>query len=470
MTQLDATGGLTYATYLGSTAHDRAAAIETHPAGGFAIAGYTASPGFPTTTGAFQPAFGGGQLDAFVLRFDPRFPAANQLLRSTFLGGQSVEGWLAAIAMFNANLIDVAVMPGGEIAVAGVTRSRDFPVTGTAFSTSVAGRKDMFVSVLDATLSNQQYSTYLGGQTEDAVEEVAVTPDGDLAVSGFTRDGTYPSTPGAFQSTYGGGGMDCVVSVLDPTAAGAASLRYSTFLGGPDDDGSMAITAESSGVLLVSLIAKPGLPTTAGASIPVHPGGGDPAGAVARLDPAGGGTADLHYASYLDDGPTFITDLAVRPDGRAVLVGATGSLAHPISPSTFQPFLGGGAADAFISVVDLIPTNVTRLGAGSGACDDLDLQISAMPVSGGAFELLCNEWPGTPGVLLIGLPLASPANVLGIDLWLASAVQLAVAAPRIRLAVPPAVPLTGGLGSQFVWLATPACGTGLLAASDALVF
>src|SRR5207249_8124413 len=82
--------GLVYSTYLGGSAGtfgDAAASVDVNYAGNAVTAvvtGDTDSTDFPTTPGAYQPAYGGGADDAFVARIAPDGDA---LLYSTYLGG-----------------------------------------------------------------------------------------------------------------------------------------------------------------------------------------------------------------------------------------------------------------------------------------------------------------------------------------------------------------------------------------------
>src|SRR5262249_11239365 len=61
----------------------------------------------------------------------------------------------------------------------------------------------------------------------------------------------FPTTTGAYQSRSGGG-QDAFVAKLNPALAGAASLVYSTYLGGSGSDGQLAtsLTAPSVGTYI----------------------------------------------------------------------------------------------------------------------------------------------------------------------------------------------------------------------------
>src|SRR5205823_13419092 len=84
------------------------------------LAGVTASTDFPVTAKAFQRRFGGGEIDGFVTKLNPRGSA---LVWSTYLGGSGDDG------ATNGPQIDRA----GHVYVAALTTSVDHPVTTDAF-------------------------------------------------------------------------------------------------------------------------------------------------------------------------------------------------------------------------------------------------------------------------------------------------------------------------------------------------
>src|SRR5205814_7601835 len=89
--------------------------------------------------------------------------------------------------------------------------------------------------VIDPVLS---YSTYLGGNSFDGGYSIAADASGNAYVTGWSSSSNFPTTAGAFQTTFGGGNYngDAFVTKLNSTGS---ALVYSTYLGGNSrEDGS----------------------------------------------------------------------------------------------------------------------------------------------------------------------------------------------------------------------------------------
>src|SRR5262249_41656499 len=94
----------------------------------------------------------------------------------------------------------------GSAYVSGYTKSTDFPTTPGAFDTSFnGGIFDAFVTKVNAAGSALVYSTFLGGSGKDYGNGIAVDGVGSVYAVGTTRSTNFPTTPGAFQTTYAGG-------------------------------------------------------------------------------------------------------------------------------------------------------------------------------------------------------------------------------------------------------------------------
>jgi len=139
------------------------------------------------------------------------------LVYSTYLGG-STNDYSYGIALDNS----------GSVYVTGYTQSTDFPTTAGAYQTTFGGGSGKaFVSKLNATGNGLVYSTYLGGNTDDMGNGIALDSSGSAYITGYTASSNFPTTAGAYQATLVGS-ISAFVSKLNATGSG---LVYSTYLG-----------------------------------------------------------------------------------------------------------------------------------------------------------------------------------------------------------------------------------------------
>src|SRR5439155_1126755 len=159
--------------------------------------------------------------DAFVTKLNP---LGSALVYSTYLGGISRD-----------HATGIAVDAAGNAYVTGNTSSVQFPTTPAAYQTTFGGSNDVliyqvdaFVTKLDPTGSALIYSTYLGGPGDDYGNAIAVDalPNPNAYVTGVTASTTFPTTPGAFQTSFGGGPPD------SPVDAFVAQVTEATVPGG----------------------------------------------------------------------------------------------------------------------------------------------------------------------------------------------------------------------------------------------
>jgi len=175
------------------------------PAGNAYVAGFTGSPDFRTTPGAFDRTFTGGPFDAFATKLDP----VGSVVYSTYLGGSGVD-----VAT------SIAVDSAGNAYVTGSTTSTNFPTTAAAFDRFLSGGSDAFVTKLDPAGSVLIFSTYLGGGGSDNGNGIAVDAAGNAYVTGSSDSADFPPTAGAFDPTFNGGLHDAFVAKISfaPTA------------------------------------------------------------------------------------------------------------------------------------------------------------------------------------------------------------------------------------------------------------
>ena len=115
------------------------------------------------------------------------------LVYSTYLGGSA-----------NDQANSIAIDTRGNTYITGFAQSIDFPTTMDAYQPALKGFANVFVSKMNPAGSALLYSTYLGGSGSDTGLGIAVDDSGNAYVTGSTRSSDFPTTPGAFQRTFGG--------------------------------------------------------------------------------------------------------------------------------------------------------------------------------------------------------------------------------------------------------------------------
>jgi len=369
-------------TYLGGSYEDRATAIAINPkTGDVYVAGNTLSPDFPKATGWAQGNNNGG-LDAFIARLNS---SLTQLLQSTYLGG---SGWDEALA--------IAVNPTtGDVYVAGNTLSTDFPKTaGGAQSTKSVG-SDAFVSRLNSNLTRILQSTYLGGSGWDEALAIAVHPTtGDVYVAGQTSSTNFPGTTGGAQVSNNGG-SDAFVAKLNPNLT---RILQSTYLGGGDDDGALAIAIHptTGDVYVAGRTLSFIFPGTAGGAQARKSTGFD--AFVSRLNSS---LTQILQSTYLGGGDEDeALAIAIHPTtGEIYVAGRTASTNFPGTTSGAQTG-NNGSFDAFVARLNPSLTQILQSTYLGGGDDDEALAIAIHPTTGDVYvagKTLSPDFPKTAG-------------------------------------------------------------------------
>ena len=365
---------LLQSTYLGGNGFDQINAITVHPESGeVLVAGFTASYSFPQRSpSGVQPLHGGGIYDGFVARLDP---SLRTLLQATYFGG-TADDYVTALA----------VDTSGEVLIAGHTFSSDLPgTTGgaqPALDPGTAGFTDGFVARLDPTLATLSQATYLGGNSADTINALAVHPtSGEIYVAGATASTNFPGTAGGAQAASGGGLYDGYVARLDPTLT---ALLQSTYLGGSADDDrvtGLAVHPGSGEVLATGVTLSTNFPGTVGGAQPASHGGSE--GFVAKFS---GSLSQLERATYLGgrggDTPSAIA--IVPANGEVLVAGTTSSSDFPGTAGGGKAGYGGGSSDGFVARFEptlAVLSEATYLG---GTSADGLLAIAIHPTSGEA--------------------------------------------------------------------------------------
>jgi hypothetical protein len=230
--KLSSTGdALIYSTYLGGGGNDGGNAIAIDANGNAYVTGYTLSTDFPTAH-PVQAVIGGGA-DVFVSELNA---SGSALIFSTFLGGTGVDAGKG-----------IALSSSGNLYIAGVTGSTDFPVTVGAFQTQCGspaypcistGLTDAFVAnftgfALTASLapSTLTFDMQLRG-TSSPAQAVTLTNKGSAALTMKGISITGPDSADFAETNTCGtsvaAGANCTINVtFTPTADGTRTAVLS---------------------------------------------------------------------------------------------------------------------------------------------------------------------------------------------------------------------------------------------------
>lgn len=377
---------LVYSTYLGGTGGDTGQSIAADANGNAYVVGITFSADFPQLNALPNPlGLPTVNGSAFVTRIDTTKSGKPSLIYSTFLGGNGANGGPASFEGFGDFAMGVDVDGSNNAYVTGITTSTGmtFPTTtGTLQASADVNNMEggAFFSKINTAGSGQPslvYSTYLEGNVLDEGNAIAIGPGGVAYITGDTSSTNFPTTnttstaklanAGVFPSAPSGPGV-VFLTLIDPSKTNVAMPKYSVLLGGTNSsDIGHGVRVDSSGnAYLAGGASSTDFPITFGALelARLNPTGN---AFVAKINPAGNGTADLLYASYFggsgpnggmspDVGLGIAIDSATPPNafitGQTVSTTAQG---FPVTTGAFQNQLNG-TSDAFVAKLTLEPT------------------------------------------------------------------------------------------------------------------
>lgn len=259
---------LIFSTYSGSMA-DNFGYTATYDAAGNLYSGSSVfGAGYPTTLGAYQLAWAGGDGSGTLTGTDialTKYSAdGTSLVYSTYLGGSNDELPHSLVCAEDGSLI-----------VLGTTSSPDFPVNTDSYQPDFGGGgsfgpegvgvdyingSDLIVTRLSPDGAALDGSTFLGGSSNDGLNtaaglkfnyademrgEVLLNVDGNVIVVSCTDSDDFPVTA---IETAPQGNQDGTVSVLN---AGLTALVWSTYVGGTGDDAVYSVSLDGAGDLVI---------------------------------------------------------------------------------------------------------------------------------------------------------------------------------------------------------------------------
>lgn len=226
---------LIWATYLGGSSHnEQPHSMVVNKRGDLIVMGTTHSFDFPMGGNGFNRSYKGGG-DIYVSRISED---GTRLLGSTFIGGSRRDGLNGSAdgSSDNSPLAynygdqyrgEVIVDWDDNVLIATNTQSFDFPIIGNSFQTGYRGGQEGCIVKLDPDLGNIQWSSYIGGNQNDATYGINVDRKGNIVVCGGTQSSDFYTSSTALYGNYLGS-IDGYVAKISPDGK---SVLASTFIG-----------------------------------------------------------------------------------------------------------------------------------------------------------------------------------------------------------------------------------------------
>lgn len=258
------------------------------------------------------------------------------------------------------------------------------------------------------------FSSYIGSFSSNFGFTASYDDEGNLYAGAIVFGATYPTTPGAFQTTFGGANVDCAVTKFNPDGT---DLVYSTFIGGNNNEAPHSIVVSEAGEAYVfGTTGSTNFPTTLDAFQPGFNGGSSVSTSVgfpfsngcdmfvAKVSPAGntllastliGGSGNdgiaLNTPFNFNYGDLFRGEIVIDPEGNAYVASVTASADFPIqggysanhtgdlsgvifklnsdlSQLLWSTYSGGNADESAVSV-QLAPDNTVYFTGGTFSTD-----------------------------------------------------------------------------------------------------
>ena len=337
---------LIFSTYTGSFS-DNWGFTATYDTTGNAYAGgiqwgANIGSGYPTTVGAFDRTFNGGQSDVTIAKLSPN---GNNLIYSTFLGGTNYDQPHSLIVGAN-----------NELIVMGRTSSINFPTQNGADNTHNGGY-DIFVTRFSIDGTALIGSTFLGGNNDDGVNgdtdfttytntkynygddargEVIIDAADNIIIAAPTRSANFPIIGAAFQPNKFGGQDGCIVK-LSPNLN---NIIWSSFFGGSGEDAIHTVKTDGQGNLFIAGGTTSGdLSTTPGVIQTSF--SGDTDGFIAKINGNGTNIINCTYLGTASYDQVYLLDLDKYD--QVYVAGQTSGNWAIVSPAAGPIYVNSGA-------------------------------------------------------------------------------------------------------------------------------
>jgi gliding motility-associated-like protein len=405
---------LIFSTYSGSTVDNFGFTASYDDDGNLYSGGIATSPTkflngvYPTTPGAFDITFNGGEPNTFAcdIAISKYSNNGQNLIYATYLGGRAND--------YPHSLI---VDQDNQLIVFGTSSSSDYPTTANSADPFYNGSEDIIVTKFSVDGTALVGSTFIGGSGSDGINdngdtryfyaddyrgEVNLDNDGNIFIATSSSSFNFPTTAGVIQPGPSGVQDGVVISLSHDLS----SVRWSTYFGGSLGDAIYSVDISSDGDLYIAGgTSSRNIPTTNGVYSQNRLGETD--GFIARLTSDGTQVKQATY--YGSPGYDQILQLEIGKFGNIYVVGhsenniPTRGVVYSNNNgkqfvSKFKPDLsellissvygsGGNVPDITINAFLVDDCNKIYVsGWGSNSEDIPGKTLSGMPLSDDAFQ------------------------------------------------------------------------------------
>ncbi len=355
--KFDLTGLRLWSTFYGGSGDDQAFGIVSDRNNNVIIIGTSASSTGMGTSGAiYQPAYGGGSLDAIIAKFN----SSGQIQWATYFGGTSTD-WGYGIACDTNN----------NIFVTGYTSSASAIASAGAYQTAYAGGgNDVFIAKF-SSLGSKLWGTYYGGSASDVGKGITTDTIGNIYVTGNTNSSASIASSGAYKTSFGGSN-DAFLVKFNTTG----TRQWGTYYGGTGDDFGYAVKCDKNANIIFSGntgSSSSGI-SSSGADQATY-GGGSTDGFIVKFSPICSLIWGTYFGGNLNDNAAAIT---TDDNSNIYITGSTTSVAGIATSGVYQSSFGSSSTSLNDACIAKFDSSGVRLWSSyyGGLSGDLGLGIT----------------------------------------------------------------------------------------------
>ena len=449
LAEFNASGQRVWGTYFGGTGDEQVMSCAADNSGNIYVSGCTNSTSGIATPGSHQQVYGGGGYDCYIEKFNK----AGDRLWGTYYGGA-----------FDDKVGYACVDNSRNVFLTGQSTSDTGIATPGSYQPNRYAGADAFLAKFDSN-GMRLWGTYYGGELDDGAYACTTDSSGNVYFTGGTLSHTNIASPGAFQTTYGGGSEDAFFVKF--TTGG--QRIWATYYGGSNQDWGRQCTADNAGsvYLLGDTQSLNGI-SSPGCYQPVY-GGGDWDAFIIKFDSSGLRLWGTYYGGMDIDG---FNGCSIGFNHNIFIAGNSWSSDHISTPGSYQPVLGGwddgilvkfnaagqrqwatyyggSVRDGFSNCNYIKDDTIYAIGCTQSSDNIASAGAWQEVFGGGIWDVMIVKfldcWPlDTAG------PIAGPVNVCKSSIGLIYSIPLLAHAVNYSWTLPSGFSLTSGAGTTSI--------------------